>query len=323
MIILNFKRMRRKFKEHSKKCGLHFSKSESIKFFITMLFDYVKYGSDRDDFFEFRFYEKSSYAKKEFLTIRKWWKVIKEYNDPEYLEVFDNKCMFAEKYKKFFGREWIDLKDCSYEGFKDFCKKHEMIFIKPQELYQGIGISKLSVKTDADIEKVFEANKGKSIICEEALSGQHCEMAEFNPGTVNTIRVYTIIKNKKVYVPWAFIRMGIDDRGIDNFCNGGMCASVDIETGVVCSSATNTYGERIIVHPISKKQIIGFKVPYWDNVKNTCIEAAKITPQIRYVGWDVAIKNDGSIILIEGNQNTDRNFQSVSQKGWSSFLEEE
>ena len=31
-----------------------------------------------------------------------------------------------------------------------------------------------------------------------------------------------------------------------------------------------------------------------------CLEAAKITPQIRFVGWDVAITEDGPVI-IEGN----------------------
>ena len=39
----------------------------------------------------------------------------------------------------------------------------------------------------------------------------------------------------------------------------------------------------------------------WDDVVNLVVEAAKVVPQIRYVGWDVAISNKYGPLLIEGN----------------------
>ena len=42
------------------------------------------------------------------------------------------------------------------------------------------------------------------------------------------------------------------------------------------------------------------KIPMWDRVLEVVIEAAKKIPQVRYIGWDIAITNDG-VELIEGN----------------------
>ena len=42
------------------------------------------------------------------------------------------------------------------------------------------------------------------------------------------------------------------------------------------------------------------KIPMWDRVLEVVTEAAKKIPQIRYIGWDIAVTNDG-VEFIEGN----------------------
>ena len=54
------------------------------------------------------------------------------------------------------------------------------------------------------------------------------------------------------------------------------------------------------VHPISHINLIGYKVPNFDKCINMVCECAKIVPDVKYVGWDVAITKNG-VSLIEGN----------------------
>ena len=49
-----------------------------------------------------------------------------------------------------------------------------------------------------------------------------------------------------------------------------------------------------------KKDIYGFKVPFYEEACQMVKEASKVVPSVRYVGWDVAITNKGPVI-IEGN----------------------
>ena len=54
-------------------------------------------------------------------------------------------------------------------------------------------------------------------------------------------------------------------------------------------------------HPYTKVKIKGFKVPYFKEAIDLVIEASKKIPQIKYVGFDIAISDKGPVI-IEGNE---------------------
>jgi len=53
-------------------------------------------------------------------------------------------------------------------------------------------------------------------------------------------------------------------------------------------------------HPTTKEKIVGFKVPLFKEAVELVKKAAKIAPEVGYVGWDVAISVDGPVI-VEGN----------------------
>ena len=53
-------------------------------------------------------------------------------------------------------------------------------------------------------------------------------------------------------------------------------------------------------HPISGEKIVGFKVPMFKEAVELVKECSKIVPEIAYVGWDVAISEEGPVI-VEGN----------------------
>ena len=114
--------------------------------------------------------------------------------------------------------------------------------------------------------------------------------------------------------------MGNKKNSVDNFHFDGIGANVDIETGIINTIGYDTYNKTYILHPETKKQIIGFQIPNW----NECIlfikKAAKRLPSVRYIGWDLVIKNDGSLCLIEANDNADHDFQQLHNKGlWREY----
>ena len=66
-------------------------------------------------------------------------------------------------------------------------------------------------------------------------------------------------------------------------------------------------------HPISQTTIKGFQIPCWKEAREMVIEAAKLSPHVRYVGWDVAITVDGPT-LVEGNQFPGHDIYQVAEK---------
>ena len=101
----------------------------------------------------------------------------------------------------------------------------------------------------------------------------------------------------------ASLRMGIY-KNTDNLSSGGITAKINVETGVIESDGVSfdiTLPD-YKVHPVSNMKIQGFRVPYWKEVRQLCVNATSKYGDNKSIGWDVAIKQDGPI-LIEGNHD--------------------
>jgi hypothetical protein len=56
--------------------------------------------------------------------------------------------------------------------------------------------------------------------------------------------------------------------------------------------------------------MLGFVVPNYDIAVDAVKRAAKVVPDVRYIGWDVAITPEGCE-LIEANHDADPNFHQL------------
>lgn len=72
------------------------------------------------------------------------------------------------------------------------------------------------------------------------------------------------------------------------------------DTGDVFVEAIDRDDNIYSTHPISNHKIVGFKVPMFNEAVNLVKECSKIIPEVAYVGWDVAISENGPVI-VEGN----------------------
>ena len=100
----------------------------------------------------------------------------------------------------------------------------------------------------------------------------------------------------------AAIRFGREGGCTDNYHQGGLCALVDKDTGVITTDAIDRSGAHISIHPDSGKKFRGFFIPYWQDLIGMVISAANsCKDKNRNIGWDIAITEDGTPELVEGN----------------------
>ena len=86
-------------------------------------------------------------------------------------------------------------------------------------------------------------------------------------------------------------------------------------TGIVSTMDVDHDHVQYIKHPYSGTIIPGFQIPFWDEAKKMVLQAALVLPNVRFIGWDVAIAKDRPL-LIEGNSNPGAdNMQMAGHKG--------
>ena len=111
----------------------------------------------------------------------------------------------------------------------------------------------------------------------------------------------TRIMNGKAELFYAAARIGNGKVIMDNFHQGGVGVSIDMEKGTLVGNAVSKDLEEMEVHSATGIKFDGYKIPYWDEIKKMVCEAAEINKEVRVVGWDVAIAKDGPL-LIEANR---------------------
>ena len=225
--------------------------------------------------------------------------IVARMNDKKFWHFFDDKTEFNTLFKDQVRREWINLTTATEAEFAAFLEGRGDIICKPIDGSSGQGILKCTPEEYADPKALYARLKNAGIGIVEDKVIQHEAIAALCPTSVNTIRVATLLGDKKEGIVYAYIRIG-NGKVMDNVDCGGMAAPVDIETGKITGVGANKQGETYEIHPMTGTKIPGTQIPYWEEAKAMCLEAMHRVPQVRFVAWDVAITPDGPV-FIEGN----------------------
>lgn len=267
-------------------------KKQTKKKFV--LFDIIycsiKYQAAFYDYLEFEFYSLNKERRKTYLTNGKNNEIVKKFNDKSYWHIFDNKNEFNDKFKKYLKRDYLNP-NSSLKEFKNFIRDKDRIIAKPVDGVGGHGITIYNTKEKNLYSKV------KDFLLEEVII-QDEKLAKLYDKSVNTMRMFTFYDGKKSYLLQAILKIG-NNGVIDNFSSGGMYGFLD-ESGTVITPFIDQNDNIYEIHPISKEQLLGFKVPQFDEAVKLVLEASKEVKEVKYIGWDVAISQDGPVI-IEGN----------------------
>ena len=267
---------------------------------LDMLVCAAKYNAGYMDYMIARMWEQNDAQRRTVLTRGINNLIVRRMNDKADWHAFDDKAAFNRAFSKWITRDWMEADgSTSINALKTFLKGKQTVFVKPLEGSSGQGIEKYTAPdwTDMDAFASKVRAVGKCVI-EEGIV-QHPRMAELNPGSVNTVRISTLIGDKKEGIVYAFLRIG-NGKIMDNVDCGGMAARVDLDSGRLLTVAADKAGNTFTKHPITGTEIIGFQLPCFDEAKAMCLEAMRMVPSMRYVAWDVALTEQGPT-LIEGN----------------------
>lgn len=253
------------------------------------------------DYHVFGFAKVKGAKRKTFMTMNENLSLVRQVNNPEDYKLFDNKVLFFEHFGEFTGRGFLNLEGKTAADLEAFCKGKDVVFAKQTETFGGQGITREPVSAETDYNELYNRlMENKQYLIEDAIV-QHSKMNELYSGSVNTLRMVTLVDNDNVpHFMYALIRMGQKGAKVDNISSGGMYAPVN-EKGIITHAAfCDKEGICHDVHPTSGTKLIGFEIPYFAEAVELVKKAALVVPGMRYVGWDIAITEKGPI-LVEGN----------------------
>lgn len=170
------------------------------------------------------------------------------------------------------------------KGFYKLEKKNEKIYVNEEEI--------------SEIQFEDWIKKLNNYIITEYLKGNK-ETQKIYKKSLNTIRVMYIRDKSQSYVGNALIRIGNEKSGVvDNVSQGGYFSLIDIDTGSYNDAYKFGDGklEKLKEHPDSKQKIEG-DIPFWDEIKEKIDEIGKYLFELEYLGFDIAVTENGFKII--------------------------
>jgi len=178
----------------------------------------------------------------------------------------------------------------------DIMNRHERLVVKPAVLTAaGQDVQLLSAPYNlSEIKKQYK----KNFVIQIPLK-QHEGMSKLNASSINTIRVNSVLFEKKAHVMSAFIKIGqagsfADNQGHDRFFVG--------------VTKDGRFADYVIDHDLNKYDSIpsGYafareKVPGYDKVCEAVCKAHECIPHFGFAFWDVCVCDDGEPAIVEIN----------------------
>ncbi len=253
-----------------------------------------------------------------------------------------------EPYKQYLAKYYYDIikmngKTCikalqdipegfgaNFEDMFKLLRQEKLLALKPSSGTHGDGFYRMEYAdgkylingnemTEDEIVEMICGFKSIYIITEYLF--MHKELKKIYPNSVNTIRVAVV--NQSAYAPkimQTYMRIGSSKSGFtDNVGYGGICAKIDIESGrYYCPQQIRDH--KFIpcpVHPDTGVEIEGI-VPNWDYMCKGVVDICKFMPELEYLGFDIAITDDG-FKIIEINIHQDLHKAAEHSEEFKSF----
>lgn len=279
---------------------------------------FYKYKTSPQEYFLFSFRDKSEDERATYLPDSIIMKSVANKTGRRiHDEELNDKYHFYELNKPFFKRKAMLLNEqTAREVFVRFALSLGKVIAKPNKAALGKGVEIFRIRNVDEAHGAFEMLQVNNIeYVVEALIEQNKEMAVWNPTSVNTIRVTSFLTHGQFSVLCPFMRTGRKGSIVDNGGQGGIFASIDKETGSVCTEGMDERGNTYKKHPDSGLTYKGWVVPRWDELMKLTETVHRNMAKHVYVGWDFALTDQGWV-LIEGNWGEFVCQQMTNKKGY-------
>lgn len=229
----------------------------------------------------------------------------RELNTPAGKQICDDKVQTATLWEAWFRRKWLLLSgdsEITAEELKGLLNSTQRVIAKPLSGACGKGVFTVEVTNEDELtDAVKNLNQLESPHIIEEYIDQKGLLHEFNPSSINTVRVITArYPDGVIQVMNSFIRVGHAGSVTDNVSSGGMEFRVRTTTGEI-GQGKDHVGNTYSAHPENGYKITGLSIPRWNEVLDFCFSAHRIAPKgLNWIGWDVCVSEDG-LYLIEAN----------------------
>ncbi len=220
-----------------------------------------------------------------------------------YRQEICDKYAFYKLMQPFFHRDVFLLDSHSdVDAFSAFALSAKSVFCKLNSGSRGRDAFLRRIETVEDAGTLFNElsrASGETWLVEEKIE-QSPLMSQWNPSSVNSVRLPAFLTKNGFKVLCPFLRTGRAGSVVDNAGGGGIFAVIDPESGEIVSDGVDEQSNFYVSHPDSGLTFKGWKVPRWDELLQVAEKAHRMIPHHKYIGWDFALTEDGWV-LIEGN----------------------
>lgn len=267
---------------------------------LDFFWDALTRGSGYVDYVKGNYAALSRREREDYFNQKTYAATVRALNTRGYTMLFHDKIVFNRIFREQIGRDFIDLREVGYEGFEAFVAGKETVFAKRHADFGGHGIEK--VRVEGDRRALYErAMKNGQYLIEDTLI-QHDTLNAINPAAVNNLRLVTLLKDGEAHVVFKTLRINAGTEEVIS-CDD-IYMTLD-EQGNILGNVVDDNMTVFDRHPATGFVFKGARIPHVDKAIELVKSAARLIPEMRWVGWDVAITRDGAAI-IEGN-----NFPSI------------
>ncbi len=181
------------------------------------------------------------------------------------------------------------------------------VICKPTlETGSGRGIRFWKTKKDTEEIRAFLTNPDEADYAVQAVLKQHAGLNKVHEGSINTIRICSILMDDGVHILSSVLRMGVGNAKVDNATAGDNAQYDGMTCGINPDGSLKQYaygyytGKKFDRHP-QGLVFDGYTVPCYDKAVELVKKVHPTIAHFRLVSWDVAIDENENAVLIEAN----------------------
>lgn len=166
--------------------------------------------------------------------------------------------------------------------------------------------------TTEDLYDFCRKRQGNSFgwLVQPVLKTHSSLLAISSSNALSTARVITCATGDGPVIMLALMKLARSPNQTDNFhlgMSGNMVAKIDIDSGRLGPAMGSLRGDfpaftPFPVDPVNGEPIDGRVVPFWRETKAIALKAQGTLPQLKSLGWDIAITDLGPVV-VESNAN--------------------
>lgn len=276
---------------------------ENIAYIILlfdMMYSYIRYGIDYDEYRIFEFYNLSYDKRNTYMGHVRHKKFEKKFYSVKHLVLLNNREKFYIKFKKYLNREIYNINELSFKEFEELAlKKHELV-CRGNNLKSENNTLCLNLKNFRSPAFLLEKSRVNKLYLVEASIKQNKVLEGINSYNMNTISVITLKINNNVNIVCSYIKFGISkEYNYDVNSSENIMGLIDIKTGKVKNKFLGSNGEVYCEHPISRVKLTSFEVPLFDEIKKIAVNCANEFDESLEMEWNFVISNN-KVFLING-----------------------